>query len=217
MNTRTQTRIAALSLGVALLATGCTQQTSEERPADAAPPTPQATVSAPPVEFATEAPTEAPTVEPSQTPEPEVTEGETLESQLAQFGDSWDYDDGISVTVVAVGPAIATDTAAGAEATGGEMVLFDVTITNNSKAIFDPSMVYTTVNYASTTAEQVFDSAAGIMPTFEGKILPGGSLTERQAYAIPTSVPNDVLFSVSPSWDHDESLFFGALNGGLAV
>ena len=147
----------------------------------------------------------------TSTPSPSATLSKDLQDELAAFGEEWTYKDGIAVKVTYTGPSQAGEYSAGAELTGGQIRLFDVSITNNGEAIFDPAMAYIDVNYGpqGTAAERVFDSGNGISGDFQGKILPGGNQTVTMAYAIPTDAPTDILMTVTPSWDHAEKLFHG--------
>lgn len=191
-------RIAPLSLAavVALTLSACGGTTGSEQTEAAEPAT---TVEAPAVETKT---TEAPE------PEPTTEPAEEVQDALVEFGETWEYEDGASVTVNHVGTTVAGEYAAGAEP-GGTIHLFEVTVTNNTSGIMDAAEIHGIVNYGTTVAERVFDE--GLDYTFQGKILPGKSMTEVQGYAMPTSVEQEVLFSITPSWMHEDAMFFGTL------
>lgn len=173
--------------------------TGGEPAADDSTPTPAATVEAPAVETET---TEA-------APEPMPEPTEDAQSQLAEFGTPYEYEDGVVVTVKHVGETVAGDYAAGAEP-GASIMLFEVTVTNNTEGIMDAAEIHGIVNYDTTVAERVFDE--GLDYTFQGNVLPGKAITEVQGYAIPTDAPQEVLFSVTPSWNHEEALFYGTIS-----
>lgn len=149
-------------------------------------------------------PTESPE---SPTPAPDVQES------LVDFGQTWEYEDGIAVTVTHEGGAQASQYAVGAEETAGQMRIFDISIKNGTDAIFDPVGAYTTVNYGDNgqVAERVFDSEAGYGDMWQGKILPGKKQSLTMAFAIPTDAPSEVLLSVAPGFEYEDALFLGTL------
>ncbi|WP_026821067.1 hypothetical protein [Arthrobacter castelli] len=136
-----------------------------------------------------------------------------MEESLADFGQTWEYEDGIAVTVTHEGEAKASQYAAGAKETGGQMQVFKITIMNGTDAIFDPVGAYTTVNYGDSgqVAERVFDMDQGYGDMWQGKILPGKKQSLTMAFAVPTDVASDVLLSVAPGFDYKDSLFHGTV------
>lgn len=188
MNTSLKTTLAAAALVAAL--TGCTTGGTAADPQEGTQEgTQPATASTP----------AAPAAE--ETPETSGT---------AAFGEEWIYEDGLTVKVDYAGAAQASNTAAGAESTMGQMRLFDVSVTNWTDAPFDPVLLMVDANFgpAGTAAQTVFDSAAGIGDHFQGVILPGNTQTVRMAYAIPTDGPQDVQFVIAPDFVHDEAIFY---------
>ncbi|MGH8826983.1 MAG: hypothetical protein ACRDVZ_05135, partial [Jiangellaceae bacterium] len=77
----------------------------------------------------------------------------------ATFADAVAYDDGLKVEVAAISHTTASEYAIGAEASGGEVTVFDVRITNGSTGPFDPVLVYPNLTYgeAGNQAEPVYD------------------------------------------------------------
>lgn len=149
------------------------------------------------------APVAAPSTEaPAPAPEPTPT-------GPAKFGQTFTYPDGIAITVAKPVAGVASKYAYGAEQTGGNLRIVTVTITNGTKKVFDPGVVTEDLNYGpdGTAAEQVFDSAQ-LGEGFEGKILPGKKQVAKLAFAVPAG-PQDLLFSISPSFSHDDALFMG--------
>jgi len=173
--------IATVSLALLLGATACS--TGGEVTPAAAP-------------AATSAPAPVPA-----TPEP-------ADDGTASFGETFTYKDGIAVTVSAPELSTAGQYAAGAEASGGEIQVFTVTLVNGTSEVLDPIGTYITANFGAdgTAAQQVFDSASGLGLTFEGKILPGKKQVGKVAFAIPAA-ETDVLVSVTPDFAHDAALF----------
>lgn len=131
-------------------------------------------------------------------------------SGTASFGTEWKYDDGLTIKVDYAGAGQASGTAAGAEATAGQIRLFDVSVTNGAAEPFDPALLMVDANFGptGTAAQTVFDSAAGLGDSFQGVILPGNTQTVRMAYAIPTDGPQDVQFVITPDFVHDEAIFY---------
>ena len=152
-------------------------------------------------------PAETTTAPVETTPEPTPTE-----ERPAKFGETFTFKDGISIMVAKPVPGHASETAAGAEETAGAIRVFTITITNNTKKVFDPSMISAEVNYGpdGLVASQVFDSAQNIGGGFEGNILPGKRQVGKMAFAIPGG-PQDLLMSISPSFSHEQALFVGKL------
>lgn len=139
---------------------------------------------------------------PAETPE-------DLGPSTAAFGQTWEYEDGIAITVTMGAARIASQTAAGAEATGGEYREFTVTVENHTKRAFDPSLTLADVNYgpSGTKASRVFDIQSGIGDSFQGSILPGKRQTVVFGFAIPAKEKKDIVMSISPSFKHEDVLY----------
>lgn len=187
-------KLSAVALIASLALVGCSVEAGAPVPAK---PAAQVASSA-----AAEAP--APTTEPPA----------AIKDKIAKFGESFEYLDGLTVTVTGAGAGIASDTAAGAEVTEGQMYLFTVEVMNGSEEIFDPAMFRAEVNYGpeGTAASMVFDSAQNIGDRFQGRILPGKKQTVTYAFAIPADKLGEVLMIVSPSYEHAEKLFSSPLS-----
>ena len=188
-------KLSAVALIASLALVGCSVEAGAPVPAK---PAAQVASSA-----SAEAPAPAPT-----------TEAPAVRDKIAKFGESFEYMDGLAVTVTGAGAAIASETAAGAEVTEGQMYLFTVEVVNGSEEIFDPAMFMAEVNYGpeGTAASQVFDSAQNLGDRFQGRILPGKKQTVTYAFAIPADKLGEVLMIVSPSYEHAEQLFSSPLS-----
>lgn len=129
---------------------------------------------------------------------------ESKDDGVAAFGEVWKYDDGVTITVSKPSAVTASDTATKA---GAKLSVFTVTIMNGTKDIMTP-LGYGQVNYGAegVTAEQVYDSAQGLMGTFSNKILPGKKATVKMAFEMPATA-KDVLFSISPDMSHSDAIF----------
>ncbi|MBO0895421.1 hypothetical protein [Arthrobacter sunyaminii] len=200
--------LTALALAGLLGMTACSADAAKGEAANT-PATETATASSEPTESSS-APSK-PKESSSASPSASETKSKDLQDELAAFGEEWTYEDGLTVKVSYLGGATASQYASGAEATGGQLRLFEVSITNNSEEIFDPAMFNASVNYGAegTAGKRVFDTGSGLEGQFQGKILPGGTQTVKMGYAVPNDAPLDLLMTTSPSWDHEEKLFHG--------
>ena len=197
--------LTMLALAGLLGMTACSTDATKEAAAPSSPPA--ATSEAKESATATSDPRKSASATPSQSP----SASSDASDEVAEFGEEWTYDDGISVNIAYTGGKTASQYAAGAEATANQIRLFDVSVTNNSKEVFDPAMFNVDVNYGAegTAAKRVFDSGSGLDGQFQGKVLPGGTQKVTMAFAVPIDGPLDLLVTTSPSWDHDEKLYFG--------
>lgn len=132
---------------------------------------------------------------------------------MPKFGEQFVWDDNLAVTVKPLGASKASETAAGADQSAGDIFLFEISIVNGTPENFDPALFMADVNYGATgaAASRVFDTAAGIGNSFQGVILPGKQQTVKFAYAIPAADLGDVQMTLSPSIMHTETTFTGAL------
>lgn len=210
--------LAALALAGLLGLTACSADAAKGEAANP-PATETATASSEPKESssasASSKPKESSSASSSSKPKASssasASASKDVQDELAAFGEEWTYEDGLTVKVSYLGSETASQYASGAEATGGQMRLFEVSITNNSEEIFDPAMFNASLNYGAegTAGKRVFDTGTGLEGQFQGKILPGGTQTVKMGYAVPNDAPLDLLMTTSPSWDHAEKLFFG--------
>lgn len=147
---------------------------------------------------------------PSPSPSPSKKTG----ALIAKFGETFTYDDKLSVTIKHVGTTTAGPYAAPEAARGQEVQIFEITLTNGSEDTYEPAGFYETVVYgkAGTKAENVFDSGNGISTGyFTGVMLPGATQTIQTALAIPSAELATTVFSVRPSFAHKAV----AVTGGL--
>jgi hypothetical protein len=121
------------------------------------------------------------------------------------FGDTWSYEDGLSVTVSKPEPFEPTEFALveGAEA----YVVFTIRVVNDTGAPFDPSGTYATVQSANTEAPEVFDS--GPPNNLDGPpmttLLPGREAEWRAGFGVVD--PNDLVLELTPSFEHESAIF----------
>lgn len=197
----------ALLVGLTACGTGTGGTVSSSAPASSSPaPAPDGTT--PPVTTSPTAEAAPAFTEPTTEPEPTPTE----DDGPAKFGQVFEYEDGMTISVGAPTSGMATDTAAGAEETAGEIMILTVTITNGTKKVFDPNLVRADLNYGAdgTAAQRVYDSAQNLGSGFEGKILPGKKQVAKLAFGVPAH-PGEVLVSISPSFSYNEAMFLGTV------
>lgn len=127
---------------------------------------------------------------------------ESGDSGTATFGETWEYDDGLTVTVSAPEAFSPTDTAAGGEAFDHH-VKFTVTVVNGTGAPFDPSMITESVQSDNMEGDAVFDDGLEGAPMTT--VLDGRETTFDVGYGV--SNPDDIVLEVSPSFEHDSAIF----------
>ena len=146
--------------------------------------------------------------EPAATPEPTQTDDAP---DVAKIGATewFTYEDGIKVQVTRAKPYKIGSYAAGGKP-GGQGVVITVTIKNGSKATFDSDLADVTLASGPNgdQAERVFDSATDGLG-FTGSIAPGRSKTAKFAFAVPKAHLSQLQIEVTPSWEHEGSLFEG--------
>ena len=126
-------------------------------------------------------------------------------SDTAKFGgEGYTWTDGLSVKVSKPAAFKPSDTAAGTDQFKN-FVAMTVTIKNGSKKNYDPSQFYMTVSSGDQEAEQVYDSGQGISGTPSTTVLPGRSVTFKQAFGVKD--PKDIVAEVRPGFDYDSAIF----------
>jgi hypothetical protein len=130
------------------------------------------------------------------------------------FGQQWPYTDKLVVAVIPKGVSKASQYAAGAEKSNGEMYLFEVQIINGTAATFNPTMGDETVTYGAggQQASRVFDTASNAGESFAGVILPGQQQTVVEAFAVPAAEIGNVTMTFTPDFSHAPAIFSGPLS-----
>lgn len=187
--------IIALSVAALLALSACST------PVVASAPAPAPSSSSAAAQLPAENPAETPTEDPASSDEP------------LKFGEKSIYSDGLEIVFVPVGLKQASETAAGAEKTNGQMYLFKVTVKNGTAKIMDPGAMYVVATYGAEglQSSRVFDSASGIGDSFAGKILPGKQQTVEMAFAVPKAELATFQLSATPGFDYDTAIFTGGL------
>ncbi|MDK1361404.1 hypothetical protein QNO00_14155 [Arthrobacter sp. zg-Y1219] len=95
----------------------------------------------------------------------------------------------------------------GAESSGGQVVVLELAITNNTGEAWDPAGADGTMTYGAegVTADEVFSYENGWSGGyFTSTLLPGRTATVNTAYAIPNVGLGDLVFEFTPesgSWE----------------
>ena len=121
------------------------------------------------------------------------------------FGETMEWDDGVSMTVSEPEPFTPSDLAAGADQAVD--LVFTLTITNDSSENVQP-VVVSTLSSDGTEATRIFDIGAdggqvGIPPTTA--ILPGESITWREAWSVADE--GSLTMQTSPSFQYEPAVF----------
>lgn len=125
------------------------------------------------------------------------------EPEYAAFGDTWTWSDGIESVIE--GPE-KYEPSEGVEVESAEAhVMFTITVTNNSGEPFDPSLGHVTVQSGGREAEEVFDSANGIVGGPEGTLIDGRSVSWDAAFGVLD--PKDIVLEFTPSFDHESGIY----------
>lgn len=119
------------------------------------------------------------------------------------FGDSYEWSDGMTLTVSTPRPYEPSESAYLEPAAA--YLAFDMTVVNGSDANFDPFMIYITAQSANVEAAQVFDSANGITGTPETTILPGREATFTVVFGVED--PSDIVMEISIGFEYRSVIF----------
>ncbi len=128
------------------------------------------------------------------------------DSSTGNIGDTYVWDDGVSLTISQPEAFKPSDTAAGAEDKElKDIQKYTVTIKNDSDEAVDPILFTMTGNSGGKEAQQIFDSQKNIGSAPSTKIQPGKSVSFDVAYAMVDH--KDASFDVSLDFDRDEVTF----------
>lgn len=158
----------------------------------------------------TNAPAETVTVtvtaeaEPAESePQAEATTETPSGSDYPAFGETYQWSDGIAVTI---GPATPfTPSAAAAGAGTGAHVMFDVTVVNGTSANYEPAIFSVSMQSGNTEASQVFDVDPELGGAPSTVLLPGREVTFKIGFAVAD--PADLVMEVQPGFEYDPAIF----------
>lgn len=134
----------------------------------------------------------------------EVATEEPAAPTNPKFGETYTWEDGLSVTVSAPAPYAPSDTSF-VSGTFPAFISLTVTIVNGTTANFDPVMFSTSLQSGNAEAEQVFDTAQGLNGTPTTAILPGRETQFVIGFGV--NDPADLVLEVTPSFDYDSAFF----------
>lgn len=126
------------------------------------------------------------------------------EDSVLSFGDTFTYDDGLSVTVGKPAKYTPSPYAAGYKK-GDTALRFNVTIVNKTGKPFDPSMAYSTLQSGNNEADEIYDSENDLNGAPSTKVLDGREVTWDIGYSCPA--PNDLVLEIQPSFEYDSALY----------
>jgi hypothetical protein len=125
-------------------------------------------------------------------------------STTAKLGETFKYDDGLTITVGA--PAAYTPSASAAGATQAQQIALTFTLTNGTAENLNPIML-PQVTSNGTQATPIIDientAIASFAPT--AVILPGGHATWTQAFSV--SDPANLVVQLSPALKYGDAIF----------
>ena len=126
----------------------------------------------------------------------------TGSSENAAFGDTWEYEDGLAITVSAPEPYTPGEYAAGADQAAN--LVFTVTVVNGTSANYEP-LLYEQVSSGGVESSQIFDSGTDVGGSPNTVIPAGQTITYRVAYSVTD--PAQVVFQISPGFDYDSAVY----------
>jgi hypothetical protein len=141
------------------------------------------------------------------TTEPETSNPADDGVGAALFGDTYSYDDGVSITVAA--PEEFDPSATAAFDAAPSYVRFTVTLANDGTESFDASMAFASAQSGNHEASEVFDSEQGLEGAPYTSVLTGRSVSWDIGFGVDD--PEDVVLQISPSWGHEPAVFVSGL------
>lgn len=193
MKTKIMGTLAVSSLALALAACGAQTSGAESAATNAA---------------GTNAPsaTAAPAAAAEETEEASATESASAsptEEPMPQFGESYTWEDGITIKI---GQPKAYKPSQSAAVTGdGDAIAFNVTIVNGTGKRFDPAMFNATMQSSNVEADQIYDSAKKLEGAPSTTILPKRESSFQLGFTVADK--KDLVLEVAPSWDHESVIF----------
>lgn len=132
-------------------------------------------------------------------------------AKIAKFGESFSWDDKLSVSVVSVQKYKASSTAAGYNP-GETGVKVKVTVTNGSAAAFDLALfdVKLSSGQDGLQAADIFDTENGLNGGFEGTVQPGRAATAVYAFSVPPANLTVISVEIRPGFEYQPATFEGA-------
>ncbi|MBC9712418.1 DUF4190 and DUF4352 domain-containing protein [Streptomyces sp. TRM66268-LWL] len=132
------------------------------------------------------------------------------DDEPAVFGDSYEWEDGVTITV-SEPKAYTPDQYAAGHAKGNKAFQFTVTVENGSKEKLDGAGIYPSLRDGKgAEAELVFDGSNGTK-LIEGTILPGKKAVATYAFSIPAGAEKELQMEISPDLiEYDNAIWTGS-------
>jgi hypothetical protein len=144
--------------------------------------------------------------EPSQDEESpsEGASDEPVDDGIAEFGETYTFEDDIALTVSEPKPFKPSQYAA----TGNKFKNFQrftVTVVNGSDVAYDPTMIYATMQSGDAEAEEVYDTQNGLEGSPQTKVLPGRQTKFDIGFGVKN--PSDLVMEIAPGFEYDSVIF----------
>lgn len=139
----------------------------------------------------------------SDTTEPETSNSADDGVGEAIFGDTYSYEDGVSITVAP--PEEFNPSATAAFDAAPSYVRFTVTLANDGTGSFDASLASASVQSGNHEGSEVFDSEQGLEGAPYTSVLTGRTVSWDIGFGVDD--PEDVVLQISPSWEHEPAVF----------
>ncbi len=130
----------------------------------------------------------------------------------AGFGGTFTWGDGLVVTVGAPKAFKPSDTAAIRPAKAYEQ--FEITVTNRTGSVYDPSALQVGAQSGGKESEQVFDSENGIGGSPSTTVLDGRKIIFAVGFGVED--PKDIIVDVQPGYDYEPGLFSSDATGNAS-
>lgn len=144
-----------------------------------------------------ETPTELDAADPDTVDSPDEDVGQRI------FGDTFTYDDGVSISVDPPVSFSPSEFALFDEAPS--YVRFTITLVNDGTDSFDASGIYASAQSGESEAIYVYDSEQGLEGPPYTSLLPDRTVSWDVGFGVDD--PEDVVLQISPSWDHEAAIF----------
>lgn len=135
------------------------------------------------------------------------SEAELEDDGIATFGETYEWEDGLSISVSAPKPFKPTDSASGGEDAAAHL-RFTVVVVNGTGAKFDASGFSSTLQSNDQEADEVFDAAGGLDGSPSTTLLPGRQAKWEIGYGVAN--PDDLVLEIE-DWEHSSVIFTNAM------
>lgn len=151
--------------------------------------------------------TEASTTEatPAGAEEEAEAEPEEEDSSSPVFGDTYEWDNGLKMTVSEPEPFKPSESAAGAEDASLEAVLFTISVENASSEPFDPTIIMVSAASGGQEGSMIIDSAQNVMGSPTTTVPAGRSVEFKLGFAVAD--PDDIIMDVTPGFEYDSATY----------